>query len=95
MGQLVQELRYKPDGRGFDSRRGHRDFSLIYSFRPHYGPGVDSAYNRNEYQEYLLGDKGGQCVRLTTLPTSCAKYLEILVASTSWRTKDLFRPLIG
>jgi hypothetical protein len=30
-------------------------FSLTYSFRPHYGPGVDSASNRNEYQEYFLG----------------------------------------
>jgi len=28
---------------------------LTYSFRPHYGPGVDSASNRNEYQEYFLG----------------------------------------
>jgi len=27
------------------------------SFRSHYGPGVDSAYNRNEYQEYFLGVK--------------------------------------
>jgi hypothetical protein len=24
------------------------------SFRPHYGPGVDSATDRNEYQEYFL-----------------------------------------
>ena len=23
---------------------------------------VDSASNRNEYQEYFIGDKGGQCV---------------------------------
>jgi len=28
---------------------------LIYSFRSHYGPGVDSASNRNEYQEYFFG----------------------------------------
>jgi len=27
---------------------------LILSFRPHYGHGVDSASNRNEYQEYFL-----------------------------------------
>ena len=47
-------------------------FIDIKSFRPHYGPGVDSASNRNEYQEYFLGGKGGQCVRLTTLPPSCA-----------------------
>ena len=31
--------------------------SLTQSFRPHYGPGVDSASNRNEYQEYFLGVK--------------------------------------
>ena len=40
--------------------------------------GVDSASNRNEYKEYLLGDKGGRCVGLTTLPPSCADCLEIL-----------------
>jgi len=27
------------------------------SFRSHYGPGVDSASNRNEYQVYFLGVK--------------------------------------
>ena len=33
-------------------------FSIdIKSFRSHYGPGVDSASNRNEYQEYFLGVK--------------------------------------
>jgi len=32
------------------------DFSLI-SFRSHYDTGVDSASNRNEYQEYFLGVK--------------------------------------
>ena len=45
-------------------------FIDIKSFRSHYGPGVDSASNRNEYQE--PGGKGGRCVRLTTLPPSCA-----------------------
>jgi len=35
-----------------------------------------SASNRNEYQEYLLGGKGGRCVGLT-LPPSCADCLEI------------------
>ena len=29
-------------------------FIDIISFRSHYGPGVDSASNRNEYQEYFL-----------------------------------------
>jgi len=30
---------------------------LTSSFRSHYGPGVDSNSNRNEYQEYFLGVK--------------------------------------
>jgi len=30
-------------------------FIDIKSFRSHYGPGVDLAFNRNEYQEYFLG----------------------------------------
>jgi len=34
--------------------------------------GADSASNRNEYQVYFLGVKGGRCIRLTTLPPSCA-----------------------
>jgi len=30
---------------------------LTYYFLPHYDPGVDSASNRNECQEYILGVK--------------------------------------
>jgi hypothetical protein len=43
----------------------------------HYGPGLDSASNINEYQEYFLGVKGAWCVGLTTLAPSCADFLEI------------------
>jgi len=32
-------------------------FVDIKSFRSHYGPGVDSASNINEYQEHFLGVK--------------------------------------
>ena len=32
-------------------------FTDIKSFRSHYGPGDDSASNRNEYQDYFLGVK--------------------------------------
>ena len=73
---LVEALRYKPEGRGFDSR-WCRNISLTQSFRPHYGPEVDSASKRNEDQEYFLEGKGGWCVGLTTLPPSCADCLEI------------------
>ena len=86
MAQLVEALRHKPEGRGFDSRWCHWNFSLIHSFRPRYGPGVDSASNRNEYHKYFLGDKGSQCVGLTTLPPSFADYLEI------WEPLNLLEP---
>jgi len=68
---VVKALRYKPAGRGFDSRCCHWNFSVT-SFRSHYGPGVESASNRNEYHVYFLGGKGGRCVRLTILPPSYA-----------------------
>jgi hypothetical protein len=48
VAQLVEALRYKPEGQGLDF------------FRPHYGPGVDSACNRNEYQECFLDGKGSR-----------------------------------
>jgi hypothetical protein len=50
----VRRLRYKPEGRGIDSRCCHWNFVLTWSFRSQYGPEVDSASNRNEYQEYFL-----------------------------------------
>jgi hypothetical protein len=42
---------------------------IIISFRPHYGSGIDTDPNRNEYQEYFLGGKGGRCVGLSLLPS--------------------------
>ena len=68
MAQLVEALRYKSEGSGFDSRWCHW---------PHYGPGVDSASNRNEYQEYFLGGKGGRFVGLKTLSPSYADFLDV------------------
>ena len=59
-------------------------FIDIKSFRSHYGPGVDSTSNRNEYQEYFLEVKGGLCVRLKTyhLPVLLSRNLGTL---TSWK----------
>jgi hypothetical protein len=72
VAQLVETLRYKPEGRGFDSRWGHWDFSLTF------GPGIDSSSYRNYYQGYLLWGKGGRRIGLTTLPPSCIDCLRIL-----------------
>jgi hypothetical protein len=32
-------------------------FQFFLPFEPHYGPGVDSASNRNEYQQVFLGSR--------------------------------------
>ena len=53
------------------------NFVDIKSIRLHNGTGFDLDLNKNEYQEYFLAGKGGRCVGLTTLPPSCADYLEI------------------
>jgi hypothetical protein len=54
---VVEAMRYKPVGRGIDSRWRHWNISLTYSFGPHYVPWVNSASNKDEYQEYFLGVK--------------------------------------
>jgi hypothetical protein len=53
---VVKALRHKPTGRVFDSLWCHWNFSVT-SFQSHYGPGVGSASDRNEYQVYFLGVK--------------------------------------
>jgi hypothetical protein len=53
-GVVVKALCYKPEGRGFDSRWCHRNFSVTYSFRSHYGPEIHSDSSRNKYHVYFL-----------------------------------------
>jgi hypothetical protein len=144
VAQIVEALRYKPEGRGFGFLWGHCIFywrnpsgrtnfgkgtglswadirlwstkglsvrprcigtararthcksvnqsisqSINQSIRLHYGPGVVSSSYRNEYQEYFLKSKGGQCVGLTALPPSCADCLEIVRISNSWSPQGL------
>jgi hypothetical protein len=56
-GIVVKALCYKLAGRRFDFRWCHWNFSVTQSFWSNYGPGVNSASNRNEYQVYFLGEK--------------------------------------
>jgi hypothetical protein len=57
VAQFVEALLYKPEGHGFDSRLCPWNLSWTEFFWPHFGIGVDSASNRNEYQESFLGVK--------------------------------------
>jgi hypothetical protein len=41
------------------------------SFQPHYGPGVNSASNRNEYQEPSWGGKGRPARKADNLTAVC------------------------
>ena len=56
---VVKVLCYKSEGRWLvRSQLVSLEFFIdIKSFRLHYGPGVDSASNRKEYQEHFLGVK--------------------------------------
>jgi hypothetical protein len=44
--------------------------SVYLILQPHYGPGVESASNRNEHHESSSEIKGGRRVGLTVLPSS-------------------------
>jgi hypothetical protein len=63
VAQLVEALRYKREGRGFD-----------YQWCHEHGLQIDVASNRNEYKEYFLWGKG---TGLTNLPPCCAECLEM------------------
>jgi len=67
-GVVVKALRPGIDPRSLGIFSGTSDSSMC--------PGVDSA-SKNEYQDNP-GGKDGRCVRVTTLPPSCAECLEIL-----------------
>ena len=69
-------------------------FIDIKSFRSHHGPRVDSASNRNEYQEYFLGLKSGRCLRPTIYnhPVPLSRNLGTL---TSWNPAGHSRPVTG
>jgi hypothetical protein len=83
VAQLVEALCYKSEGRGFNSRWCHWNFSLTQFFRPYFGPGVDSASNRNEYQEYFLGLRQS-VLRADNLTTFMCRFSGHLGASNFW-----------
>jgi len=67
VAQVVEALRYKPEGRGFG-------FHWHNSSGRTLAPEMDSSSNSTEYHEHSMDGKGGRCVGLT-LPPSCANRL--------------------
>ena len=69
-------------------------FIDIKSFRSHYGPGVDSDSNRNEYQEYFLGVKAAGAYGWQPYhhPMPLSWNLGTL---TSWNPLGNSRPVMG
>jgi hypothetical protein len=57
MAQLVEALHYKPEGRGVRFPMESLELFSDLILRSHCGPEVDSASNRNEYQDSFLGVK--------------------------------------
>jgi hypothetical protein len=59
-------------------------FQFTQSFQPHYGPGVDSASNRNEYQESSWGVKGRPAHKADKLTAICEP-----IVSKMWEPRRL------
>ena len=93
-GTVVKALCYKSEGRWFDPRWCHWNFSLTKSSRSHYGPGVDSASNTNQYQENFLGVNaaGAYGWQPYHLPVPLSWNLGTL---TSWNPLGDSRPVMG
>ena len=88
VAQLVEALCHKSEGRGFDPRYCHWNFSLRHSFRQNYGTEVDSDSNGNEYREYFLEGKGGRYRQLYQL---CVPIASKSGSSNSWKPMGLYR----
>jgi len=86
---LVEVQCYKSEGRWFD-----RSWCLSISFRSHYGPGVDSAPNRNEYREHFLGLKAAGVYDWQTYHNP-VPLLRNLGTLTFWNLLGHSRPVTG
>jgi len=92
VSQVVEILRYKPDGRGFDIEWCNNDFTYLilraalWPTLPSV-PRVKSASNRSECQGCFMWGKGGPYLGLSNLLSLCADIPEILKTSISWSAR--------
>ena len=84
---VVKALRYKSEGPGIELEL---EFIVVSDISV--CPRVDSA-SKSEYQD-IPGGKGGRCVRVTTLPSTCAERLEIWSLNRPEPSRT-HRPVIG
>ena len=82
VAQLVEALRYKPEGRGFYSN-SIRIFHLHNPSGRTMALGLTQPLTEMSTRNTSWGVKGGRCVGLTTLPPSCADCPEIWEPQTS------------
>jgi hypothetical protein len=73
LNACMEALNYKPEGRRFEFRWGHCIFSIYLTLPAALLPRVNSASNRNDYQETSWRVKGCRRVGLTTLPPSVSR----------------------
>jgi hypothetical protein len=73
IARLVPALCYMPEASGF---------------QPHYGPGIDSASNRNEYQESSWWAKERQARKVDNLTAICEP-----IVQKSWDPRRLTNPI--
>ena len=74
---MVEALRYKSEGRGFESRLCHWNFYWLNPTVPSVALGFTQPLTEMSTRIFSWGEggKGGRCVGLTTLPPSCADCL--------------------
>jgi hypothetical protein len=80
LAQLIEALRYKLEGRGFDFRWNHWNF-LVTTLPVALWPWGRLSLWQKWVPGILPGGKDGRCVGLTTLPPSCPDCLEIMESS--------------
>ena len=84
VAQLVESLRYKPEGSGLDSRWCHWNFFNVHTMAPGSTQPLTEINTRNT--SWRVADN---------LTTFICRLSWNLGASTSWNPQGLFRPVMG
>jgi len=77
VAQFVEALHFNLEGHGFDTQWCHWKFYLPKTSGRTKTLGSTHPATEMSTRNISCGDKGSQCIGLTTLPPSCANCLEI------------------